>query len=76
MSVSYTHLDVYKRQPYESGIMKMMTIGLGKQAGAAVCHEAGFKYMAKYVPMYGRAILKQVNILFAVAVLENAYRCV
>ena len=61
------------RGPYESGIMKMMTIGLGKQAGAAVCHEAGFKYMAKYVPMYGRAILKQVNILFAVAVLENAY---
>lgn len=61
------------RGPYESGIMKMMTIGLGKQAGAAVCHEAGFKYMAKYVPMFGRAILKQANILFAVAVLENAY---
>ena len=61
------------RGPYESGIMKMMTIGLGKQAGAAVCHEAGFKYMAKYVPMFGRAILKQVKILFAVAVLENAY---
>ena len=61
------------RGPYESGIMKMMTIGLGKQAGASVCHAAGFKYMAKYVPMFGRAILKQANILFAVAVLENAY---
>lgn len=60
------------RGPYESGIMKMMTIGLGKQAGAAVCHEAGFRYMAEYIPMFGRAILKQVNILFAVAVLENA----
>lgn len=53
--------------------MKMMTIGLGKQAGASVCHAAGFKYMAKYVPMFGRAILKHANILFAVAVLENAY---
>lgn len=61
------------RGPYESGIMKMMTIGLGKQAGAAVCHAAGFKYMAKYVPMFGRAILKHANILFAVAILENAY---
>lgn len=61
------------RGPYESGIMKMMTIGLGKQAGASICHAAGFKYMAKYVPMFGRAILKQANILFAVAVLENAY---
>lgn len=61
------------RGPYESGIMKMMTIGLGKQAGASVCHAAGFKYMAKYVPMFGRAILRQAPILFAVAVLENAY---
>lgn len=61
------------RGPYESGIMKMMTIGLGKQMGANVCHEAGFKHMAKYVPMFGRAILEQANILFAVAVLENAY---
>lgn len=61
------------RGPYESGIMKMMTIGLGKQAGADVCHEAGFGQMAKYVPMFGRAILKCANILFAVAVLENAY---
>ncbi len=61
------------RGPYESGIMKMMTIGLGKQAGAEVCHEAGFGQMAKYVPMFGRAILKHANILFAVAVLENAY---
>ncbi|RGY99028.1 lactate racemase domain-containing protein [Clostridium sp. AM58-1XD] len=61
------------RGPYESGIMKMMTIGLGKQAGADVCHEAGFGQMAKYVPMFGRAILKHANILFAVAVLENSY---
>jgi len=59
--------------PYESGIMKMMTIGLGKQAGADVCHAAGFGQMAKYVPMFGRAILQQAKILFAVAVLENAY---
>ncbi|WP_349772460.1 lactate racemase domain-containing protein [Lacrimispora xylanisolvens] len=35
------------RGPYESGIMKMMAIGLGKQYGAQVCHEAGFKHMAK-----------------------------
>ncbi|MDO4328637.1 MAG: lactate racemase domain-containing protein [Lachnospiraceae bacterium] len=61
------------RGPYESGIMKMMTIGLGKQAGAEVCHEAGFGQMAKYIPMFGRAILKHANILFSVAVLENAY---
>lgn len=61
------------RGPYESGIMKMMAIGLGKQHGAKVCHEAGFGQMAKYVPMFGRAILKHAPVLFAVATIENAY---
>ena len=61
------------RGPYESGIMKMMAIGLGKQQGAEVCHEAGFKNMAKYVPMFGRAILKNAPVLFAVPTIENAF---
>ncbi|BFL47141.1 DUF2088 domain-containing protein [Lactonifactor longoviformis] len=61
------------RGPYESGIMKMMAIGLGKQHGAEVCHEAGFKNMAKYVPMFGKAIIKNAPILFAVPTIENAF---
>lgn len=61
------------RGPYESGIMKMMTIGLGKQIGAEVCHEAGFKNMAKYVPMFGKAIIENAPILFAVPCIENAF---
>lgn len=61
------------RGPYESGIMKMMAIGLGKQHGAEVCHEAGFKNMAKYVPMFGRAIIENAPILFAVPTIENAF---
>ena len=61
------------RGPYESGIMKMMAIGLGKQHGAEVCHEAGFKNIAKYVPMFGKAIIENVPVLFAVAVIENAF---
>ena len=61
------------RGPYESGIMKMMAIGLGKQHGAEVCHEAGFKNMAKNVPLFGKAILKHAPILFGLAVIENAF---
>ncbi len=61
------------RGPYESGIMKMMAIGLGKQYGAEVIHEAGFKNMAKFVPMFGRVVLHNAPILFAVASIENAY---
>lgn len=61
------------RGPYESGMMKMMAIGLGKQHGAEVCHEAGFKNMAKYVPMFGKAIIENAPILFAVPTIENAF---
>ncbi|PKK87966.1 MAG: hypothetical protein CVV64_20895 [Candidatus Wallbacteria bacterium HGW-Wallbacteria-1] len=59
--------------PYESGLMKMMTIGLGKQHGAAVCHNAGAKYLAKYIPMFANVILENCNILFGVGIIENAY---
>jgi hypothetical protein len=61
------------RGPYESGIMKMMTIGLGKQKGADTCHKAGFGLMDKNIPLYGKAILENAPILFAVAVVENAF---
>ncbi|MBE5981087.1 MAG: DUF2088 domain-containing protein [Paenibacillaceae bacterium] len=61
------------RGPYESGIMKMMAIGLGKQYGAEVCHEAGFKHMAKNVPLFGKAIIRYAPVLFAVPTIENAY---
>ena len=61
------------RGPYESGIMKMMAIGLGKQAGAERCHARGFGHMAENIPLYGKTVLKNTNILFAAAVLENAF---
>ncbi len=61
------------RGPYESGMMKMMAIGLGKQYGAEVCHEAGFKNMAKNVPLFGKCILRNTPVLFAVPTIENAF---
>lgn len=61
------------RGPYESGIMKMMTIGLGKQYGAEICHEAGYPKMHKNIPLFGKAIIKHAPILFAVPIIENAF---
>lgn len=58
---------------YESGLMKMMTIGLGKQVGADTCHADGFKYMSEKIPLYANVILKNTNVLFGVGILENAY---
>ena len=61
------------RGPHESGLMKMMTIGLGKQFGASLCHQAGFKNMGRLVPMFANVILDRCNILFGLAIVENAY---
>jgi len=61
------------RGPYESGLMKMMAIGLGKQRGADICHELGFGKMAENIPAIGKVVLDSGRVLFAVGSIENAY---
>ncbi|WP_227937752.1 lactate racemase domain-containing protein [Alkalihalobacillus deserti] len=61
------------RGPVESGIMKMISIGLGKQKGAEACHQLGFKYMAENVPAMANMMMEKTPILFGVATLENAF---
>lgn len=58
---------------YESGLAKMMAIGLGKQAGAASTHARGFGEMARMVPAMAEVVLSRAPIRFGVAVLENAH---
>jgi hypothetical protein len=57
----------------ESGIMKMIAIGLGKQKGAETCHQLGFKYMAENVPAMANIMINKLPIIFGVALVENAY---
>lgn len=61
------------RGPYESGLCKMMCIGLGKQKGAEVLHADGFGQMVDEVPMFARVFLEKSPILGGLAILENAY---
>ena len=61
------------RGPCESGMAKMITIGLGKQKGADACHAYSFKYMAEHVVEMAKIKIKQTNILFGVGTIENAY---
>ena len=61
------------RGPYESGLAKMIAIGLGKQKGAEICHNLGFGKMAEHIPAIARTTLAHSRILFAVGLLENAY---
>lgn len=61
------------RGPVESGLMKMITIGLGKQKGAEAAHAFSFKYMAEHVPEMAKISLSKAPIIFGLASLENAY---
>ncbi|HWR28694.1 MAG TPA: lactate racemase domain-containing protein [Negativicutes bacterium] len=61
------------RGPNESGLAKMIAIGLGKQKGAETCHAYGFKHMAEHVPAMAREAIAKVPILFGIGTVENAY---
>jgi len=54
-----------------SGLLKMCTIGLGKQAGAQQAHGHGLWDSVRAVP---KIQLEKCKILFGVAVVENGYR--
>ena len=59
--------------PIESGLVKMITIGLGKQKGADSCHTFGFGHMAKNIVDMARVKLQKAPFLFGVGTVENAY---
>jgi uncharacterized protein (DUF362 family) len=61
------------RGPYESGLMKMMAIGLGKQPGAQIVHQEGFKEAHILIPRYGKVILHNSPVAFGMGIIENAY---
>ena len=58
---------------YESGLVKMTTIGLGKQFGAEICHAEGFGQMGKNITNFAKVIYKNCKVLFGVATVENAH---
>jgi hypothetical protein len=56
---------------YESGLVKMMAIGLGKHRGAVAVHKKGFGEMARLLPEFAEVILKSTPVLCGIAILEN-----
>jgi len=58
---------------YESGLLKMMAIGLGRHKGAAAVHQRPLGDMPTLLPALGNVYISQAPIAFGLAVLENAY---
>ena len=60
--------------PIESGLMKMMAIGMGKHKGCFEVHKQTVNYgYREVIPEIGRVILEKLPILFGLAILENVY---
>lgn len=61
------------RGVHESGLAKMMVIGLGKHVGAAAFHRQGMAAFSSRIPEGARQFLQRMPVLFGVGVVENAY---
>lgn len=57
----------------ESGLHKMITIGLGNHKGAQVMHAMGLDKAVPRLKSIARYALKHSNIIFGIGLLENAY---
>jgi hypothetical protein len=64
------HTDFHGR--YESGLVKMGVIGLGKHAAALELHAFGASGLRDRIPLTFKAVVETGKILLGLAVIENA----
>ncbi|MGH3366358.1 MAG: DUF2088 domain-containing protein, partial [Nocardioidaceae bacterium] len=57
----------------ESGLAKIIAIGLGKRFGAEGIHRYGPANLAVWIPPVARRIIDQGNVLGGLGIVENAY---
>jgi hypothetical protein len=57
----------------ESGLLKMLAIGLGNQKGAEMIHWHRYDGYHRVLPEAGKLIIEKVNVVMGLALLENAY---
>ncbi|MEA4815238.1 MAG: lactate racemase domain-containing protein [Lachnospiraceae bacterium] len=61
------------KDKHESGLLKMMGIGIGKHKGAATFHKKGQENFGKFLPELAETFMKGKKVFFAVGLVENAY---
>ena len=61
------------RGRHESGLLKMLAIGLAKQKGAEMTHFLRFENMAENIIAVGTIGIQKLNILCGVCTIENGY---
>ncbi|WP_127586741.1 hypothetical protein [Paenibacillus koleovorans] len=61
------------KAPIESGILKMLGIGLGKHRGASYLHRGGMSGFDLLLPAVGGLIMERTPFLFGLGLVEDAY---
>ncbi len=61
------------RGPHESGLMKMIAIGMGKRAQAETIHAHGVYGLRELIPEVARAKIRMAPILGGLALVEDGY---
>jgi hypothetical protein len=61
------------RAPVESGLTKMLTIGLGKELGASSLHSEGFDAFVDVLPEASRVVFNVLNVPLGVALVEDEW---
>ncbi|MBF0453171.1 MAG: DUF2088 domain-containing protein, partial [Candidatus Magnetomorum sp.] len=59
--------------PVESGLCKMLCIGLGKATGAAAYHQQAVLHGFSWIEPIARMILHKQSVLFGIGLIENQY---
>ncbi|MGG2197517.1 MULTISPECIES: lactate racemase domain-containing protein [Paenibacillus] len=67
------HTDFKSAQWIESGLLKMAAIGVGKHKQALLLHSYGIHGIRDIMPEVGQVVLDQLNVLFGVGIVENAF---
>jgi Lactate racemase N-terminal domain len=57
---------------HESGVLKMLVIGLGKREGATQVHKLGIRGLMEVLPGVGRFLVKNTKFALGLAIIENA----
>ncbi len=57
---------------HESGVLKMLVIGLGKREGASQVHKLGIRGLCEVLPAVGRFLVENTRFALGLAILENA----
>jgi len=66
------HTDIEGKT--ESGLLKMLCIGLGKHYGAQHYHQAGINHgMERSIQIGARGVLNNTKVLCGIGIVENAY---